>query len=58
MEETAEKFQREILGDYSIGTNVTDIEPGEITYFYDCGTVEKQATGLEIELTITETKDY
>lgn len=58
MEETAEKFQREILGDYSLGTNVTDIEPGEITYFYDCGTVEKQATGLEIELTITETKDY
>lgn len=58
MEDVAEQFQKEILGDYSLGQNITDITPGKIKYFYDCGTVEKQATGLEIELTITETKDF
>lgn len=58
MEQTAETFQKRILGDYSLGQNVTDIAPGRIKYFYDCGTVEKQATGLEIELTITETAEF
>ncbi len=58
MEGMADSFQKLILGDYSLGSNVTDITPGEIKYYYDCGTVEKQATGLDIELTITEVKDF
>lgn len=58
MEQTAETLQKRILGDYSLGQNVTDITPGSIKYFYDCGTVERQATGLEIELTITETREF
>ena len=57
MEETANAFFKIILSDYSLGGSVTDIEPGDIKYFYDCGTVEKQATGLDIELTIIENKE-
>lgn len=58
MEETADTFQKAILEGYSLGRNVTDIEPGKTRFFYDCGTVERQATGLDIELTITETKEF
>lgn len=58
MEETADIFQKAVLSGYSLGRNVTDIEPGKTRFFYDCGTVERQATGLDIELTITETKEF
>lgn len=57
MEDTAEAFQKLLFTEYSLGETVTDITPGQIKYFYDCGTVEKQATGLDIELTIKENKE-
>lgn len=57
MERMATQFQNLLFTDYSLGENVTDITPGQIKYFYDCGTVEKQATGLDIELTIKENRE-
>lgn len=57
MERTAEEFSRLVLSDYTLGGNVTDIIPGKTKFFYDCGAVEQQATGLDIELTITETRE-
>lgn len=57
MEEVATQFQNLLFTDYSLSENVTDITPGQIKYFYDCGTVEKQATGLDIELTIKESRE-
>ncbi|MBQ1627994.1 MAG: hypothetical protein II098_02405 [Treponema sp.] len=54
MEETAVNMQRLLISDFSLGSSVSDIIPGEIKYFYDCGTVEHQASGLDIELTIRE----
>jgi hypothetical protein len=57
METFANDFQVKVAGNYSFNKNVTDVSVGKIKYFYDCGTVEKQATGLDIEMTITETKE-
>lgn len=56
MERTASRFQKLLFSDYSLGESVTDITPGTIKYFYDCGTVDSQATGLDIELTIKESR--
>lgn len=57
MENTAAEMSRLVLSDYTLGENVTDIAPGKTKYFYDCGAVERQATGLDMELTITETRE-
>lgn len=53
MEKTADDFNKLLLTDFDLGGNAKDVTPGATKYFYDCGTVEKQATGLDIELTIT-----
>lgn len=54
MEETAVNMQRLLISEFSLGNTVSEVIPGEIKYFYDCGTVERQASGLDIELTIRE----
>lgn len=58
MESVADNFNKLLLTDFDLSENAKDITPGAIKYFYDCGTVEKQATGLDIELTITNEEKF
>lgn len=58
MEKVADDFNKLLLSDFDLDGNAKDIEPGATKYFYDCGTVEKQATGLDIELTITSIETF
>lgn len=56
MEDTADAFMAAVMKSLSLGNSVTGADIGQIEYFYDTGTVEEQATGLDINLTITETR--
>lgn len=56
MERTAETFMRKVMTDLALGEGYTAASIGGIEYFYDCGTVRRQASGLDIEMTVTETK--
>ncbi len=58
MESVADDFNKLLLSDFDLDGNAKDITPGAIKYFYDCGTVEKQSTGLDIELTITSEETF
>ncbi len=57
MENTAVEIEEVFLNGIDLTDNATEIETGEIQYFYNCGTIEKQATGLDISLTIKENID-
>lgn len=56
MENTAEVFLQKIQTNLTLNADVTDASFDGVEYYYDCGTVEKQATGLDIKMTILETK--
>ncbi len=57
MEKTAVEIENVFFGGIELTDNATEIEMGETKYFYNCGTLERQATGLDISLTIKENVD-
>lgn len=56
MEGIADTIQRLSMKKLAAETGVAGVQLGKIEYYYDCGTVENQATGLDVKMTITEEK--
>lgn len=56
MENVAEVFLQKVQTNLTLNAEVTNASFDGVEYFYDCGTVEKQATGLDIKMTILETR--
>ena len=56
MEVIADTIQRLSMKKLAAETGVAGVQLGKIEYYYDCGTVENQATGLDVKMTITEEK--
>lgn len=56
MEAKADEIQKLIMNSLSLENAVTSAELEKIEFYYDCGTAEKQATGLDVKMTITEEK--
>lgn len=54
MSGTADAFMRAVMKSLSLGNTVTGADIGQLEYYYDTGTVDEQATGLDVNLTITE----
>lgn len=53
----AAALRKALLNDYTINGNADDVEIGERKFYPDCGTVENQMTGVEIEITINTSED-
>ena len=56
MEGIADTIQKLSLKKVAAEPDVAGVQLGKIEYYYDCGTVENQATGLDVKMTITEEK--
>lgn len=56
MENVAEVFLQKVQTNLTLNAEVTNASFDGVEYYYDCGTVEKQATGLDIKMTILETR--
>lgn len=56
METRADEIQKLIMNSLSLENAIISAELEKIEFYYDCGTVENQATGLDIKMTITEEK--
>lgn len=56
MENAADKIQRLSMKKLASEGDIAGAELGKIEYYYDCGTVENQATGLDVKMTIWEEK--
>lgn len=56
METKADEIQKLIMNSLSLESAIISAELEKIEFYYDCGTLENQATGLDIKMTITEEK--
>lgn len=56
MESVADFFLQKVQTSLTLNAEVTNASFDSVEYYYDCGTVEKQATGLDIKMTILETR--
>ncbi|WP_178842688.1 hypothetical protein [uncultured Treponema sp.] len=56
MENAADRIQKLSMKKLASEGDVAGVELGKIEYYYDCGTVENQATGLDVKMTIWEEK--
>ena len=56
MEAKADEIQKLIMNSLSLENAVASAELEKIEFYYDCGTGESQATGLDVKMTIIEEK--